>query len=76
MSVTRIQFDINSVEASFLTELLEKIGAVNIQTEEQKLVEIPEEHLESINIGLSQMEQGLFVSSEEVRNKARAICLG
>lgn len=76
MNTTRIQFDINSVEVPFLTELLEKMGAKNIQTEYQDLVDIPQEHLQSVEKGLEQMEQGLFVSNNEVRDRARKICLG
>lgn len=74
MGTTKIQFEINTLEVPFLKELLAKMGAVNIRVEEQKEVEIPQEHLESIQIGLTQLEQGFSISNEEVRKKVREIC--
>ncbi|GEM_PF-1572695 len=66
----------NNFSLSTLKKLLNSldIEVVKIETEDNG-ADIPAEHLESIQKGLEQLQQGLGISNSEVRKKARELCM-
>lgn len=75
METIRVNFDIKIGELPFVKEMLTKIGAFNISTENNNIFEIPQEHLESIQKGFDDVKNGKITKSEDVHKKARELCM-
>lgn len=57
-----------------LKKLLNSLDIEVVKIEDEILEEIPSEHLGSIQKGLEQLGQGMGISNDNVRKKARKIC--
>jgi hypothetical protein len=57
-----------------LEKLLNSLDIEVVKIEDNDTGNIPEEHWQSIQKGLKQLDEGLGIDSDSVRKKAREIC--